>query len=229
MTDRQARHPALLRQHRHGYAAGFHRGLPTGETNRIRSWPPPGGGGHALHPGPYPPDLSRWNAYRALNAGSSRMPSRLACRTRAVWQYRHVPSLSGLLPPPRRLPVQLPSASAGPLRRPGGGVLSPPHGHKAPRGARLPRSAHARYGRNGRPFSAPEPTLTSQPRPARASRWCSWDYNANLSPTNTITPEHASSRSPATTRIRPSRRSPACICGPPPTAAPESPTEAGPG
>jgi transposase-like protein len=36
--------------------------------------------------------------------------------------------------------------------RPGGGVLSPPHGHKAPRGARLPRSAHARHGRSGRPL-----------------------------------------------------------------------------
>jgi hypothetical protein len=29
--------------------------------------PPRGGGGHALHPGPYPPDLSRWNSYGALN------------------------------------------------------------------------------------------------------------------------------------------------------------------
>jgi hypothetical protein len=31
--------------------------------------------------------------------GSSRTPSRLACRARAVWQCRPVPSLSGLLPP----------------------------------------------------------------------------------------------------------------------------------
>src|SRR6266536_511007 len=34
-----------------------------------------------------------------FTAGSSRTPSRLACRTRAVWRYRPVPSLSGLLPP----------------------------------------------------------------------------------------------------------------------------------
>src|SRR6266849_175955 len=27
---------------------------------------PPRGGGHALPPGPYPPDLSRWNSYGAL-------------------------------------------------------------------------------------------------------------------------------------------------------------------
>ena len=80
------------------------------------------------------------------------MPSRLACRTRTVWQYRHVPSLSGLLPPPRHLPVQLPPASARPLRRPDGGVLSPPHGHKAPRGARFPRSARMRCGRAGCPL-----------------------------------------------------------------------------
>jgi hypothetical protein len=36
---------------------------------------------------------------RGFAAGSSRTPSRLACRTRAVWWYRPVPSLSGLLPP----------------------------------------------------------------------------------------------------------------------------------
>jgi hypothetical protein len=36
---------------------------------------------------------------RNVDTGFSRTPSRLACRTRTVWQYRHVPSLSGLLPP----------------------------------------------------------------------------------------------------------------------------------
>jgi hypothetical protein len=41
---------------------------------------------------------------RSVNAGSSRTPSRLACRTRAVWQYRPVPALSGLLPPSRASP-----------------------------------------------------------------------------------------------------------------------------
>jgi hypothetical protein len=33
------------------------------------------------------------------NAGSSRTPFRHARRTRAIWQYWHVPALSGLLPP----------------------------------------------------------------------------------------------------------------------------------
>ena len=39
-------------------------------------------------------------------AGSSRTPSRLASRTRPVWQCQAVPSLSGLLHPPRRPPDQ---------------------------------------------------------------------------------------------------------------------------
>jgi len=43
--DRPGRCPALLRQHRHGYAADLHRGLPTGTGNRLRSWPPPTGQG----------------------------------------------------------------------------------------------------------------------------------------------------------------------------------------
>ena len=34
-----------------------------------------------------------------MNAGFSRTPFRLASRAQAVWQYRPVPSLSGLLPP----------------------------------------------------------------------------------------------------------------------------------
>ena len=38
-TVRRGRRPALLLRHRHGYAAGFHRGLPTGETHQPRSSP----------------------------------------------------------------------------------------------------------------------------------------------------------------------------------------------
>ena len=39
-TVRRGRRPAMPLQHRHGYAAGLHRGLPTGDTNRPRSSPP---------------------------------------------------------------------------------------------------------------------------------------------------------------------------------------------
>jgi hypothetical protein len=84
---------------------------------------------------------------------SLRAPSHLACRTRTVWQYQHVPSLSGLLPAlPSISRIRLPSAPIESLRRPDGGVLSPPHGHKAPRGARFPRFAHTRHDRGGRPL-----------------------------------------------------------------------------
>ena len=48
------------------------------------------------------------------STGSSRTPSRLACRTRTVWQYQHVPALSGLLPTlPGVSRIRLPSASPG--------------------------------------------------------------------------------------------------------------------
>ena len=60
--------------------------------------------------------------------------------------------MSQLPPSPATSRLRLPSAPAEPLRRPGGGVLSPPHGHKAPRGARFPRSARMRCGRAGCPL-----------------------------------------------------------------------------
>jgi hypothetical protein len=57
-------------------------------------------GRRALRPGPYSPGLSRFHAYRGSTTGFYvRTPFRLACRARAVWQCRPVPSLSGLLPP----------------------------------------------------------------------------------------------------------------------------------
>jgi hypothetical protein len=97
--------------------------------------------GRALHPGPYPPDLSRRLAYGALTTGSCRIPSDLARRTQLVWQYQAVPALSALLP---TLPVvsriRLRSASIGLLRQPDEKVfhllqLRAPHGAQAPRGA----------------------------------------------------------------------------------------------
>ena len=88
---------------------------------------------------------------RNVGTGFSRTPSRLACRTRTVWQYRHVPSLSGPLPVlPGASQVRLPSASTQLLRQPGGGVLSPPLGHTAPRGARSHRRTTDHRQRAGR-------------------------------------------------------------------------------
>jgi hypothetical protein len=127
-----------------GYAADFHRGLPTGTPGRLRSRPFTWNS-RALHPGPYPPDLSRCHAYGAFNTGFSRIPSDLARRTQPVWQCQAVPALSALLP---TLPVvsriRLRSASIGLLRQPDEKVfhllqLRAPHGALAPRGARSAR------------------------------------------------------------------------------------------
>ena len=46
-----------------------------------------------------PPGSEPVHRLRDVFDGSFRTPSRLASRTRTIWQYWHVPSLSGLLPP----------------------------------------------------------------------------------------------------------------------------------
>jgi hypothetical protein len=68
IIDWSGRRPALLRQHRHDYAAGLHRGLPTAGTRRLRSRTH--SGVRALHTGPYPPDWSRLRGYGASSTGS---------------------------------------------------------------------------------------------------------------------------------------------------------------
>ena len=64
-TVRRVRRPAMPLQHRHGYAAGLHRGLPAGDINRPRSSPPPCGG-CALLPSPDPPGSSWWFLLRGV-------------------------------------------------------------------------------------------------------------------------------------------------------------------
>src|SRR5712691_9987831 len=57
------------------------------------------------------------------DAGSSRTPFRLACRTRAVWQSRPVPSLAGLLPTLTGASrIRLPPASPGCCDSPAAGL-----------------------------------------------------------------------------------------------------------
>jgi hypothetical protein len=56
---------SCARQPRREYAAALPRSLPTGIVNRLQSQPAITVG-CALHPGPYPPDLSRCHAYGAL-------------------------------------------------------------------------------------------------------------------------------------------------------------------
>ena len=63
-------------------------GVPRPHARRVRA-----------APGPDPPDSSRCRIKGVSHAGSSRTPLRPAYRTRTIWQYWHVPALSGLLPP----------------------------------------------------------------------------------------------------------------------------------
>ena len=80
------------------YAADLHHGLPAGGDRRPRSSPP------RTHTewfrtaaSPYPPGWSWWSFRGYLDTDVSRAPSRLACRTRPVWQSQTVPALSGPL------------------------------------------------------------------------------------------------------------------------------------
>lgn len=140
MTARPGRRPAMPLPLRHDYAAGIHRGLPTGDINRPKEFP--------AHPRrvrtaaqPTSARLEPVESIEGLStAGFSRTPSELTCRTRAVWQYRPVPSLSGLLSTLTAVSqVRLPPACSHLLRQAGREGISPPHGHAAPRGARSPR------------------------------------------------------------------------------------------
>ena len=129
-TDRRGRCPAIPRPPRHEYAAAFPRGLLTGLNIPAAESPATCSDGRARHTDPDPPGSSRLDAYGTSRAGSSRTPSRLACRTRAVWQCRRAPSLSGLLPTlPGVSRIRLSSASTGLLRQPSGKGLPPPLGH----------------------------------------------------------------------------------------------------
>jgi hypothetical protein len=102
------------------------RSLPEPETSAGRRRRPTTADRRALLPGPHPPGSSRSVSLEGYHHCScTRTPFHLACRTRAVWQYRPVPSLSGLL-----LPAPAPPGSAGPsftrlLRQPSGGLLPP--------------------------------------------------------------------------------------------------------
>ncbi len=102
---RPVRRPAVPLQHRNDYAAGLRRGLTTGTINRLRSRPrrqPTARACTALRP--ISARFEPMELLRSFSTGSSRTPSGHACRTRAVWQYQPVPSLSGLLPSSPALP-----------------------------------------------------------------------------------------------------------------------------
>ena len=95
-------------------------------------------------------------------AGSSRTPFCLGCRTRTIWRYWSVPSLSGLLSTltPRSRGSGCPQLHVPAATRRDGG-LPPPHGWKTPRGAsgRLPTD-----GSDRRPRSSDPPDRRVGPR-----------------------------------------------------------------
>ena len=150
-TVRRGRRPAMPLQHRHGYAAGLHRGLPTGDITRPGSSPTGHAVGHA--------DRVR----AAIQPRSARLE--LVALLRGVQPLvPHVrlsvslagPRPSGGADPSRRCQGcfrspphprnQAALSFTGPLRRTGHGVLSPPLGSGAPRGARC-RSTTAGWAR----------------------------------------------------------------------------------
>jgi hypothetical protein len=71
---------------RHGYAADFPRGLPTGNGKPTQEFPADQRRVRTASC-PNPPGSSRCQLERRNNAGSSRTPLHPASRTRAIWQY----------------------------------------------------------------------------------------------------------------------------------------------
>lgn len=140
--DRSGRRPALPRQHRHAYAAGLQRGLPTARATRLRSRQrAPAPRRRALQTGPDPPGFEPASRLRSVEHWFTHVaPSDLARRARTVWQYRHVPPSSGPLATLPDVPqVGLPPASSGRCDDPTGTVSHRPSIHIAPRGAQLRR------------------------------------------------------------------------------------------
>src|SRR5450755_956176 len=112
----------MPRQPRHGYAADLHHGLRTGDLPPAEE-SSAASGRRALLTDP----SARFRVGTPLTGlchwFTLVTPSRLDCRTQAVWQYQPVPSLSGLLPPslasPRSGCPDLPEpAATGPRRSP---------------------------------------------------------------------------------------------------------------
>ncbi|MDR7382221.1 hypothetical protein J2S48_001736 [Promicromonospora iranensis] len=93
----------------------------------------------------------------SLNAGSSRMPFRLACHTRTVWQCQHVMALSGLLPPSPALPDSVCPQFLPPCCDiVSDGILPPLLNQQAPHGARV--VAHRPFVRLDRWSRQPDQT-----------------------------------------------------------------------
>jgi hypothetical protein len=130
------RSPTVSLRYRHEYAAVLPRGLPSSFRIPPRSYPTPPQERVRTASGPDPPGSSRCPFERRNNAGSSRTPLRPARRTRTIWQYWHVPALSGLLPTlPGTTRIRLPSAPLSRCDKINGEGLPPPLEPTKPHGA----------------------------------------------------------------------------------------------
>jgi hypothetical protein len=135
---RRDRRPAMPLQPRHGYAADLHHGLPTGETYRPRSSPPPRVRVRAATQ----PRSARFELVGLLRdvqplVPHVRLPSCLPDPDHLAVLARPVVVRAAFRPPPRPRD-QAALSFTGPLRRAGSGVLSPPHDSRTPRGAPTP-------------------------------------------------------------------------------------------
>jgi hypothetical protein len=165
----------------------FPGSLATGtpQTFPVASWPASSTGVRVALPRCWSgvrccPAPIRQISSRLLSCGvpplvpARRTPSRLACRARAVWQYRPVPSLSGLLPPSSAPPgsgcPQLHRAAATAQR-----WAFHPTRSMAPRGARGRRET-PHYEPHRRGHDGAESWHASRPARHIAGRagYCSW-------------------------------------------------------
>jgi hypothetical protein len=124
------------------YAADLRRGLPhaAGWQRRAGDELQKGPVTHR-NTGPDPPGFEPAPPNEASTTGSLRIPSRLARQARTVWQYRHVPPLSGPLAtqnPTLPTGFRLPSASPGCCDNPATKVSHLRSKQHAPHGALWP-------------------------------------------------------------------------------------------
>jgi hypothetical protein len=155
---RWRRSPTVSLRHRHEYAVDLPRGLPNGFETPDKEFPTAFGSECAPPPAQIRQVRAGVVAKRRKDAGSSRTPLHLTCRTRTIWQYWHVPALSGLLPPSPALPGSgCPQLRCLAATRSAVDGLSSPLESTAPHGARARLSRALRtvgdldYGQTGRP------------------------------------------------------------------------------
>lgn len=145
--DQPGRRPAIPRQHRHGYAAGLHHGLPAVGAKRLRSRPTPRicwlCAAHRpistrLEPASLLRGVEHWFTSVTPSGLASTSPHRLAVPARRRLRQGRLPPS----PPLRR--SGCPQASTGLLRQPGGKVFHPPRSISATWRTAPPRNTRTR-------------------------------------------------------------------------------------